>query len=124
MRFLVDMNLSPGVAAELRRKGHDAVHLGEAGLARLADAAVFRKAAEEDRIVVSFDLDFGEIVAFSAKPGPGVILLRLRSVVYDAVIARLEDAIVRAKSALEEGAVVIVEDRRIRLRRFPVGEDR
>lgn len=124
MRFLVDMNLSPGVAAELRRKGHDAVHLGEAGLATLADASVFLKAAEENRVIVTFDLDFGEIVALSAKPGPGVMLLRLRSARPAAVIARLETAIERTGPALEQGAVVIVEDRRIRTRRFPVGEDR
>ncbi len=124
MRFLVDMNLSPGVAVELRRKGHDAVHLGEVGHTRLPDALVFLKASEEDRIVVTFDLDFGEIVALSARPGPGVVLLRLRSARFNAVMARLEDAVERAGPALEEGAVVIVEERRIRTRRFPVGEDR
>jgi predicted nuclease of predicted toxin-antitoxin system len=123
MRFLLDMNISPSVAIELRRLGHDVVHLGEAGLATISDATVFAKAREEARVVVTFDLDFGEIVALSTRPGPGVALLRLRVVRLGSVIARLKDAIERAGPALEEGAIVIVEEERIRTRRFPVGED-
>jgi predicted nuclease of predicted toxin-antitoxin system len=119
VRFLVDMNISLEVAAELRRQGHDAVHLRDEGLGRLDDAAVFRKAAAERRVVVTFDLDFGEVMAFARERGPGVILLRLRSVGAAAMFARLTDAIARAADALEEGAIVVVEDRRIRTRRFP-----
>ena len=121
MRFLVDMNLSPKVAAWLRQRGHDAVHLREEGLAALGDAAVFRKAKEENRVIVTFDLDFGEIAALSREPRPGVILFRLRSVRTDSVLQRLAVAIEHASPALDDGAVVIVEDRRIRTRRLPPG---
>ena len=44
---------------------HDALHLREQGLQRLPDEHIFRKAIAEDRTVLTFDLDFAEIVAFS-----------------------------------------------------------
>lgn len=90
MRFLVDMNVSPRVARWLREHGHDAVHLSDQHLGRLEDIPVFRKAMDEDRVVVTFDLEFGEIVALSGAERAGVMLLRLRSTRTEAVIGRLK----------------------------------
>ncbi|MBI2508752.1 MAG: DUF5615 family PIN-like protein [Betaproteobacteria bacterium] len=47
MRFLVDMCVDVRVAEWLRSQGHDAVHLRDQGLQRLADGEIFRKAASE-----------------------------------------------------------------------------
>ena len=60
MRFLADMGLSARVVDWLRQSGHDVVHLSDRGLQRLPNGEIFRLAAE-DRIVLTFDLDFGEI---------------------------------------------------------------
>ena len=42
MRFLVDMNLPPAVAAWLRAEGHDAVHVPDMGATDLPDAKFSR----------------------------------------------------------------------------------
>jgi predicted nuclease of predicted toxin-antitoxin system len=76
MRFLLDMNLPPAMVDWLRSEGHDAIHIREIGLAQLPDREVFARAAEEGRIVVTFDLDFGEIVGLAGATGSGVVLLR------------------------------------------------
>ena len=47
MRFLADLGVARAVVAWLREQGHDAVHLLDEGLDRLADAEVFAKAAAE-----------------------------------------------------------------------------
>lgn len=47
----------------LRADGHDAVHLRDEGLQKLANGIIFQKALAEQRIVLTFDLDFGEIVS-------------------------------------------------------------
>ena len=57
MRFLVDQNLSPLVAAHLRGAGHDAVHTGDRELASAADDEILDVAAAEVRVVVSADTD-------------------------------------------------------------------
>jgi predicted nuclease of predicted toxin-antitoxin system len=65
VRFLADMGVATRIVEWLRHAGHNAVHLREQGLHRLPDDEIFAKAAAEGRIVLTFDLDFGEIVATS-----------------------------------------------------------
>src|SRR5437762_13219730 len=68
MRLLLDMNLPPSVANWLRSEGHDALHVRDLGLSGAPDREVFARAAADGRIVVTFDLDFGEIVGLTEAP--------------------------------------------------------
>ena len=119
MRFLLDMNLPPQLAQWLRSEGHDAVHVIEQGFGASSDHEILMRAAAERRIVVSFDLDFGDILAAAQQAGTGAVLLRLRSARQTHVRQRLQVAIAQAGIAMEEGAVILVEDARIRVRRMP-----
>jgi predicted nuclease of predicted toxin-antitoxin system len=119
MRLLLDMNLPPAMADWLRSEGHDAIHARELGLGRLSDREIFARAAAEQRVTVTFDLDFGEIVGLAAAANAGVILLRLRSARQSALRDRVRVAIARAAKALQSGAIVLVEDARIRIRPMP-----
>ena len=65
MRFLADMGVSWRVVEWLRAEGHDAVHLREQQLHRLPNGGIFTKAADEQRVILTWDLDFTEIVALS-----------------------------------------------------------
>jgi predicted nuclease of predicted toxin-antitoxin system len=59
------MGVDERVVAWLRSAGHDAVHLRDEGLHRLSDDAIFEKAIAEARILLTFDLEFGEIAALA-----------------------------------------------------------
>lgn len=121
MRFLLDMNLPPAMADWLRADGHDAVHIRELGQPDWPDRQIFARAAEDGRIVVTFDLDFGEIAGLVGIAGAGVVLLRLRRVRQLDLRERLRIAIAEAADALQAGAIVLVEDARIRIRQMPPG---
>ena len=122
MRFLADMGVDVRIVEWLRREGHDARHLRDEGLQRMPDSDIFDKAISEDRIVLTFDLDFGEIAALSRGRRSSVILFRLHNARTPHVIARLGAVLERSGEALGQGAVVLVEDSRHRIRRLPIGE--
>ena len=73
------MPLAARVAEQLRAEGHDAVHLREQGLGRLADEEIFAKAGVEGRIIVTADLDFGAILARAGSSTVSVVVFRLAS---------------------------------------------
>jgi predicted nuclease of predicted toxin-antitoxin system len=78
MRFLADMGVAIRVVEWLRDEGYDARHLREEELQRLPDDQIFRKAVAENRVVLTFDLDFGEIVASSGRQKVSVVLFPAR----------------------------------------------
>jgi predicted nuclease of predicted toxin-antitoxin system len=120
MKFLADMGVSWRLVQWLRGAGHDAVHLRERNWHRLENGAIFERAAEERRVVLTFDLDFGEILAMSGSRVVSVVLFRLNDTTTSFVIRRLEVVLSQAADALEAGAIVVVEDGRYRVRRLPL----
>ena len=121
MRFLADMGVDIRVVRWLRQNGHDAKHLRDEGLHRIPNGEIFVKAISENRVIVTFDLDFGEIVALSQKEKASVILLRLHNTRTPHLIKRLATVLADATEALEQGAVVVVEESRHRIRYLPLG---
>lgn len=120
MRFLADMGISISVVKWLRETGHDAVHLTDENLQRMPDSEVFRKAYNENRIVLTFDLDFGEILALSEGRNVSVILFRLHNARAMHVISRTKRVLEDASEALSEGSIIVVEEGRHRIRRLPL----
>ncbi len=121
MRFLLDMGLGRRTAEFLRDLGHDAIHLRDQNLQRLSDERIVEKAIAEQRVVLTHDLDFGRIVAFSRGQLPSVITFRLTDMRAGEVNHRLDDVLIRFTPLLEEGALISITDGAVRVRRLPVG---
>jgi len=119
MRFLADMGVSKRVVEWLRAHGHDATHLAELKLQRLPNGEIFEKAIKEGRIVLTFDLDFGEIISQLHGERMGVVLFRLNNTATQFVIKRLQFVLPDVQESLSVGAIVVIEDSRHRIRRFP-----
>jgi predicted nuclease of predicted toxin-antitoxin system len=122
MRFLADMGVDIRIVQWLREQAHDAKHLRDEGLHRSPNGEIFAKAVAEGRVVLTFDLDFGEIAALTRGCKASVVLFRLHNTRTPHVIARLAAVLADCTDALQTGAVVVVEESRHRVRFLPIGE--
>ena len=122
MKFLADVGISMSTVRALRESGHNVVHLREQGLQRLPDSEILQKAAVEGRIVLTFDLDFGDLLALDLKKSPSVVIFRLHDETPNSVNPRLLEVLKDRQSELDSGALIIVEDSRYRMRRLPIEE--
>ena len=124
MRFLCDMGVSRKVSGWLHSQGHESSHLGEEGLARLPNGLIFAKAIDENRGILTFDLDFGEIAALAGGRIASVVVFRLQNARAEHVIERLSAVLEKAIEPLKKGAIVTVEETRLRIRELPMrGEE-
>jgi len=123
VRFLVDESLSWRVAVGLAGAGHDAVHVGDLKLLGADDLTVMEAAASTDRVLVSADTDFGELLAIGSHPGPSVIILRRvphrPEVQTELLLANLDGV----EQSLAAGAVVVLSAERVRFRLLPISRE-
>jgi len=121
MKFLVDNPVSPLVAEALRSSGHDAVHVLDYGLQAASDTVIFARASQEDRIIITSDTDFGLLAARTGIRKPSIVLFHHSFPHRPSVQARiLVKNLARLSTALEQGSLVVLENRRIRIRSLPI----
>jgi predicted nuclease of predicted toxin-antitoxin system len=117
MRFLADESVDAAIVDWLRQEGIELVYIAESAPAA-SDDEVLRMALHEDRILLTADLDFGEMVFRQRRIARGVILLRYRG---PSQVARLE--VFRAHwariASRVEGKFIVATDRKVRLRPLP-----
>lgn len=77
MRFLTNENIARAVVEQLRTAGHDVLSAKES-MQGVPDRDVLARAAAEERVLVTFDKDFGELAFRSRLPAScGVVLFRI-----------------------------------------------
>lgn len=117
MNILADENFPGDAVRALRREEHDVVWIAEISPG-ISDDEVLALAQAEDRVVVTFDKDFGELsfrVHLSALSG--VILFRI-SMESPAQVAALAVTAIESRSDWA-GHFSVVEDDRIRMTPLP-----
>ena len=121
MRLLLDENLSPAVSRFLVEAGHDVVHVRDRGMTSARDDVVLAVAATEERVLISADTDFGTLLARLGASKPSVVLIRRAIGRRAAQQARLLiDNLPVVQDDLEDGAVVVLGEKTMRIRRLPI----
>ena len=114
MRFKLDENLAPPIAALLEQAGHQVATVLTEGICGAEDGSIYRICREESRCLVTMDLDFANPLRFPPEAGAGIVVLRPRQPTFQLIrvtIVTLLDAIGRRSP---EGKLWIVEPGRIR----------
>ena len=121
MRFLADAGISPRTVEFSRELGHEAVHVGTLGLQRGPDLELVERARGDGSVVLTFDLDVGDILALGVLDKPSVILFRLAGERAESVNRHLSTVLDERREALEAGALLLVENKQYRVRKLPIG---
>jgi predicted nuclease of predicted toxin-antitoxin system len=114
MRWLLDECVDAFLAEELRRLGHEVVHMSDAA-PRARDVEVMKRADSENRLLLTEDKDFGDLVFRQARPIPGLVLLRIVIFQRHLKAQRLRAAIDQFGSAMF-GRYTVIEEARFRSR--------
>ncbi len=114
MRILANENVAGEIVDALRERGHDVTWIRTVAPGS-SDQEVLRRALVENRVIITFDKDFGELAFHSGLPASnGVILFRIRAPT-PAKVARI--AIVALESRADwAGHFSVIEEDRIRVR--------
>ena len=108
MRFLVDECTGPAVARWLIEQHHDVISVFDE-IRGADDEEVIRIASEQDRILITNDKDFGELVFREKKQHKGVILLRLEDERGANKIAVLKNVLEKYENSLPGHFFVVTE---------------
>jgi predicted nuclease of predicted toxin-antitoxin system len=120
LRLVVDMNLSVEWIGELAQHGWSAVHRTTVGDPRAEDSTILAWALANGCIVFTHDLDFGTTLALTHARGPSVLQVRGQNVLPEHMGPIVLAALRGHEAALIVGALVVVEERKSRVRIPPL----
>jgi predicted nuclease of predicted toxin-antitoxin system len=121
VKFLLDQNVSPALVGLLADADHLAEHVRDLGMREAPDDVVLAAARDAEAVLISSDTDFGELLARSNANEPSVILLRRQEGRRASEIASLIVANLQAVADdLASGAIVVLDDDRVRIRSLPL----
>jgi len=114
-KFLLDADMPRSSAEAIRSQGFDVEDVRDLGMRYAKDQEIMDFALETGRVVITRDLDYGEILRYPQHPG--AIILRLPTgFVAKEVNEALMDFLSSAKNEILQNAIIIVELGRYRKR--------
>ena len=114
MKLLADECCDAALVETLRADGHDVLYVFES-LRGAFDEDVLTRAFSEDRLLITEDKDFGELVYRLERPAKGIILLRFETIDRALKIPRLLE-LLRQDSQRLPGSFVVIEADKVRVR--------
>ena len=120
LRFLVDMNLSPGIVTDLSQQGWDIFRVSQILPMDTEDSEILEFARQQNRVIITQDLDFSALLALGGYKKPSLITFRLSVPDPETITRKLLDIMPHIEDRLAEGCAVTIDDRSVRVRRLPI----
>jgi predicted nuclease of predicted toxin-antitoxin system len=120
MKFLIDRCAGRRLADWLRERGYDVREAAEVN-PDPGDEALLQWAADEGRVLVTIDDDFGRLVFQGRQSHTG--LVRLPDVPAGQRISLMKQLLIRYQQELESGAILTVGRERVRISRTPTSKE-
>lgn len=114
MKFVADECCDVPFVSGLRADGHDVVFIREVAPGA-DDRTVLQLAVNEERILVTEDKDFGELVVRFDLPAYGIVLVRMNPADSDGKLQRVRSAI-ESHGERFAGSFVVIDEFKIRFR--------
>lgn len=114
MKFVTDVSVGRKVETFLITSGHDVKSILDVDIT-LPDGDILTIAEQEQRIVITMDKDFGELVYRSGRRHAGVLLLRLEDAM-GAEKAEVVRAILNRHADEIEGHFCVFQNGKLRIR--------
>lgn len=118
MKFLLDQDVYATTIRFLNASGHDVVLVAQLGLAAADDEVLLKTAHSQQRILISRDRDFGNLV-FAKGLSAGVLYLRILPSTQKAVHDELDKVLKTYSQDELLEAFIVIEPAGHRIRRFP-----
>jgi predicted nuclease of predicted toxin-antitoxin system len=114
MKYLADENVASRIVAWLRNRGDDVRYAAEERPGEL-DSRWLHEADADQRLILTSDKDFGDLVFRDRLNSQGIILLRLKDLSVDERLQRLEQcwSVVEANPI---GCFIVITPHRVRVR--------
>jgi len=116
-RFLVDEDMPRSTAKALRNAGFECLDIRDIGLRGAGDDVIYRRAQNEDSVLITEDLGFSNTLRYPLGRHKGIIIARFPN---EMPTSELNDNLINAIKKISEdlpGNLTIIEPDRIRIRR-------
>jgi predicted nuclease of predicted toxin-antitoxin system len=124
VKLLLDMNLSSRWVAALAAAGYAAVPWREVGDRKATDTEIMAYAKRHGYVVLTHDLDFGDMLAMRDESGPSVVQIRAKNANLEQIFELVVDGLNASSEAIEQGALITIDTQRARVRMLPMGPPR
>jgi predicted nuclease of predicted toxin-antitoxin system len=120
MRWLLDQGLPRDAARLLNEAGHDALHVGDLGMSATSDTEILAEAKATDRVLVTLDADFHQLLARSGDSRPSVIRIREEGLKAQDLFRCMDGIAQSFPGPLNAGCVMTYHNKQLRYRRLPL----
>lgn len=117
MKIKVDENLPQSLTLALRSLGHDAMSVFEQGLAGRSDDDIWPIVRDEQRLLITQDVQFADSRRSLAQGSPGVVLVRALDTSMGQVVERVLGLFQSERVDSWSGCCVTVTLTKFRVRR-------